>query len=184
LRGEDKVVAYACATCRIVALNQDAATFCCERRPCRKCGAPAEARHILVCRACRDQEFADRAAQQLANLEAKAKRVLVADYKFEWVSTDPHGEEDSYLTVDDAIENGIEWAWGCESQPWPSFDAEEFVRGHFEDGYPEDAHEHIDMGPLQRAIDEWVVSLGESRFFIADETTIVDLRSATAEART
>lgn len=177
LRGEDKVIAYACATCRIVALDQDEARFCCERRPCKRCGAPAETRHALICRTCREQELTDHDAKLHAELEAKAKRVLISEYKFGWVSTDPHGEEGSYLTVADAIERGLEWAWGCESQPWPTFDVEEFVRGRFEDGYPEDAHEHVDMGPLQRAVDEWVSSLGECRFFIADETTLVDLRA-------
>jgi len=120
--------------------------------------------------------YAQRDREERARLEASATRVPAAEYKFEWVSTDPHGEEGCYLTVHDAIERGYEWAWGCERQPWPTFDAEGIVRAHTEDGYCEDAHDRFDTAALQTLIDGWLESHGESPFFVADPTVIVVLR--------
>lgn len=169
----DNVVAYACGACRIVAPNRTAALECCAPRLCTKCGVETGKRYVTICDTCRRSEWADKERIRVEKLLEAATRIRPADYDHDYVCRDASGDE--YLTVDDAIDEGLAWAWAVAPMAWPELDAADIVSSAFEDEYPEDADESVDSDALQAVLDAWRASLGPCPFFMVDTTRVVEL---------
>lgn len=178
-KGTDRVIAYACGTCGIVATDREAATICHGPNPCTSCGRHVDAHYRTLCSDCRMAGWADDASRRVQDAIENATLVALADYGHEWVCTDVDGNERHYLPVSDAVEQGIAWAWAVTPLGWPTLDADEIVADALTD-HPEDAIYSVDTASLQEAIDAWWVAQGPCPTVIVDTSRIVDLQPRVA----
>jgi hypothetical protein len=176
--GTDKVVAYACPKCRIVARDEAAARdcyHCCTSRTCEECGKPTEGRSWLVCDPCRRSKTARKRATEEAKAFNAAKKVSAKDYEYDYVCTDLWGDEDSYTLVGEGDEDEP-WVWGCTPMPWPVPDMEGVFEDMMMDEFPEEARCSLtNVDELQELVAAWVKAKGPSGYYMIDRSTVVVL---------
>lgn len=175
-----KPVAWACGKCGSVYKSEAHAKACCL---CPDCGVrPPRAKGYTRCTECQrmaDLRWARDRKLHNAKFLASAALIDLADYDVEQVSTNPHGDEDSYRVAGDEIldENGepAAWAWACTVTTLGrgSINAGDIIHDLVEEWY-EDAWLDFDEKALQRLLDDWCEAQG-ARCYYADPSRIVVL---------
>lgn len=195
-QGQDKIVAFACGKCRVVAsfssryvgdqaveLARNEARGHCGPWHC-ECGR--ERRPLAYfCKECGDEVQRKVYADRMARRVAKARRVALDDYNVGMVCVDDDVifKEELFELLNEGEVSGP--VWGCYERPL-KLDADDIITQALESGeHHEDARDYLEKGAheaLQKALDEWCSKYGRrvSTFF-ADYGTIVVCDAAEGE---
>ena len=178
VRGTEKVVAYACGKCHVVASSEEQAKRCCAPYVCDECGRLISGRCYTKCSECIDKHQAERDRAMLA----KANKVAwdadncpsgMVSFHGEWHES-IEAFVDYWMSLNDKLPPFV-WA-GEECRL--TLDAEQILRDELErQNHYEDEFDRIgesSIASLQKIIDEWLAGLGLKWFEQSNTVILLD----------